>query len=94
MPQDVVNRVHVLAQRSNANKALLFAWRNGSPITDDTHDEDNPDDDDYNSDDNSYGNNDDEYAYPFEADCQFPRDSAPHVPLTDRAPTINISILA
>jgi hypothetical protein len=26
--------------------------------------------------------------------CQFPRDSAPHVPLTDHAPTINISILA
>jgi hypothetical protein len=26
--------------------------------------------------------------------CQFPHNSAPHVPLTDYAPTINISMLA
>jgi hypothetical protein len=72
MPQDVVNRVHVLARRSNANKELLFTWRDGRPITDDAdaENDDDPADEDYNpDDDDAYDDNDDdEYAYPFEAD--------------------------
>jgi hypothetical protein len=74
MPQDVVNRVHVLARRSNANKQLLFTWRNGRPITEDDDDENDndtdPDDEDYDpNNDDVYDNDDnDDYAYPFKAD--------------------------
>ncbi len=56
MPQDVINQVHTLARRSNANRNLLFAWRNGTPIEDD-HDE--SDDEDYNPEDNDTHSEDD-----------------------------------
>jgi hypothetical protein len=35
MLQDFINRVHTLARRSQANRALLFADHNGDPILDD-----------------------------------------------------------
>jgi hypothetical protein len=74
MPQDVINRVHVLARRSNANQDLIFAWRDGTPIIADAADNadaDNSDDDDYDPDDDSLAGDydeDDEYTYPFKAD--------------------------
>jgi hypothetical protein len=42
MPQDVIDRVHTLARRSNANRDLTFAWRDGTAIDDDD-DDDNTD---------------------------------------------------
>jgi hypothetical protein len=58
MPQDVIDRVHTFARRSNANRALLFAWRDGTPITDDADDADdtesNPSDKSDSEDDDSY----------------------------------------
>jgi hypothetical protein len=38
---DVINRVHTLARRSNANKSLLFTNRHGGAINDSGDDEDN-----------------------------------------------------
>jgi hypothetical protein len=55
MPQDVIDRVHVLAWRSKADRDLTFAWRDGTIITDDD-DNDNDDDSDWepdSEDDNS-----------------------------------------
>jgi hypothetical protein len=55
MPQDVIDRVHTFARRCNANKNLLFAWRDGTPIADDEADSDADEDYDPNeSDDESY----------------------------------------
>ena len=58
MPQDVIDRVHTFARRSNANHALLFAWHDGTPIADDDHDTDvtkyNPLDKSASEDDESY----------------------------------------
>ena len=45
MPQDVIDRIHVLARRSKAHRGLTFACGNGDEIA--------PDDDDYDSDDES-----------------------------------------
>jgi hypothetical protein len=53
MPQDVIDRVHTLARRSNANRDLTFAWRDGTAIAtnDDEGDDDNEDQDsDYDPD--------------------------------------------
>jgi hypothetical protein len=56
MPQDVIDRVHTFARRCNANKNILFAWRDGTPIADDEADSDDDEDYDPNkSDDDSYG---------------------------------------
>jgi hypothetical protein len=51
MPQEGIDRVHVLTRRSNANWDLTFAWRNGTIIDD--NDDDDDDDSDWkpNSDD-------------------------------------------
>jgi hypothetical protein len=43
MPQEVIDRVHVLARQSNANHDLTFAWRDGSAIADVHDDDDNSD---------------------------------------------------
>jgi hypothetical protein len=43
MPQEVIDRVHVLARRSNANRDLTFAWRDGSAIADVGNDDDDSD---------------------------------------------------
>ena len=40
MPQDVIDPVYTFASRSNANRALLFAWRDGTPIANDDDDTD------------------------------------------------------
>jgi len=45
MPQEVIDRVHVLARRSNDAHGLAFGWRDSAPIGDD--------DDNYNSDSDS-----------------------------------------
>jgi hypothetical protein len=45
MPQDFIDRVHVLARRGNANRDLTFAWRDGSNIAHDEVDDDDCDDD-------------------------------------------------
>jgi hypothetical protein len=55
MPQEVIDRVHGLARRSNADRDLTFAWRDGTIITDDDdNDDDNsgwePDSEDDDSD--------------------------------------------
>ncbi len=50
MPQDVIDRVHVLARRGNANRDLTFAWRDGSNIADDEDDDDDDDESDYDPD--------------------------------------------
>jgi hypothetical protein len=49
MPQDVIDRVHVLARRSNANRDLAFAWGDGTEIADE--DEGDDQDSDYDPDD-------------------------------------------
>jgi hypothetical protein len=54
MPQDVNNRVHTFAQY--ANRALLFAWRDGTPIADD---DDDTDDTEYNPSNESDSEDDD-----------------------------------
>jgi hypothetical protein len=51
MPSDVIARVHQLARRSKANRDLLFAWRNGTPIANDGDDDDDNDDPDWDPDD-------------------------------------------
>jgi hypothetical protein len=51
MPKEVIDRVHTFARRSNANRNLLFAWRDGTPIEDDANDSD---DDDYEPEDEEY----------------------------------------
>ena len=48
MPEEVINRVHVLARRNNAHRALTFAYGTGEEIFDDADDDD---DSDYNPDD-------------------------------------------
>jgi hypothetical protein len=59
VPQDVIDRVHALARRSNASRDLTFAWRDGTTIADEEDDDKDsdyePDDDDtdYNSDNDS-----------------------------------------
>jgi hypothetical protein len=68
MPQDVIDRVHTFARRSNANRELLFAWRDGTPINDDEADDtsdtdynpdsDSDDDDDLSTDDQDNDGND------------------------------------
>jgi hypothetical protein len=55
IPQDVINRVHTLARRSNANRDLTFAWWDGTTIDDDDKDSDadrnwEPDSDDESND--------------------------------------------
>jgi hypothetical protein len=58
MPQDVIDRVHALAHRSNANRDLMFTWRDGTAIA---NKEDNDDDDNlaYDpEDDNAYSDSD------------------------------------
>jgi len=63
MPQDVIDRVHTLAQRSKADTGLTFGWRDGVEIEDDydsdqdsdfdpdeTADDDTADEDDYDDD--------------------------------------------
>jgi hypothetical protein len=47
----VIDRVHVLARRSNANRDLTFAWRDGTTIIDE---EDEGDDSDYKPEDTEY----------------------------------------
>jgi hypothetical protein len=56
MPQDVIDWVHTFAHRRNANRALLFAWRDGTPIADD---DDDTDDTEYNPSDESVSEDDD-----------------------------------
>jgi hypothetical protein len=57
MPQEVLDRVHTLARRSQG--ALTFAWRDGSPILNDEEDDDVDDEDFVPEDDES----DDEHDY-------------------------------
>jgi hypothetical protein len=54
MPQDVIDRVHVLARRSNANRDLTFAWRDGTAIADNADEDDDDDDSDYDPDEPDY----------------------------------------
>jgi hypothetical protein len=49
IPQDVIDRVHVLARRSNANRDLSFAWRNGTAIADEEDNSDYEPDTEYDS---------------------------------------------
>jgi hypothetical protein len=59
MPQDVIDWVHTFARRSNANRALLFAWRDGTPIA---NDDDDTDGTEYNPSDKSDSEDDDSYT--------------------------------
>jgi hypothetical protein len=43
MPQHVIDRMHVLARRSKADRDLTFAWRDGTIITDDDDDDNDSD---------------------------------------------------
>jgi hypothetical protein len=43
MPQDVIDRVNTLGRCSHAVGALTFTWHDGTPILDDTKDDDNDD---------------------------------------------------
>jgi hypothetical protein len=58
MPQDVINRVHVLGRRSHATRNLVFQWSDGTSIQDDIDDgsddgyQPESDDDSYDSDEN------------------------------------------
>jgi hypothetical protein len=38
MPDDVIDRVHILARRDRAATGLTFGWRDGTPVADDTDD--------------------------------------------------------
>jgi hypothetical protein len=49
MPQDVIDRVHTLVRRSNANRDLTFAWRDGTAIAT-NDDKGNKEDEDQDSD--------------------------------------------
>jgi hypothetical protein len=57
MPQDAMDRVHTFARRSTANRALLFAWRDGTLIAGDDDDTDgteyNPSDESDSEDEDS-----------------------------------------
>jgi hypothetical protein len=63
MPKEVINRVHTFARRSNANRELLFAWRDGTPVEAEEGEE-NADDDindtDYNPDSDSDDSDEDD----------------------------------
>ena len=59
MPQDVINRVHPLARRSNANKSLLFTDRHGGPINNSGDDED---DNKHYTEDNNDDDDDDDFV--------------------------------
>ena len=63
MPQDVINHVHVLAQQTAANVALLFSNSYGTPIPD-LDDDDDVDDDDYFPPDDKSINDADNYTWP------------------------------
>ncbi len=58
MPQEVIDRVHILARRSNAPRDLTFAWRDGTEIQDDDGENSEDDDADYIPDDTSSAGND------------------------------------
>jgi hypothetical protein len=59
MPQNVIDRVHVLACHSNSNRDLTFAWRDGTTIADEEEDENNDDDSTYDpEDDGPYSDSD------------------------------------
>jgi len=47
MPNEVIDRVHTLAQRNPAGGAISFGWRDGTEIEDDIDDEDDLHDEDY-----------------------------------------------
>ena len=53
MPQDVIDRVNTLGRRGNATAALVFAWRDGTPI-DALDDHGFADDDDADDSDSDY----------------------------------------
>jgi hypothetical protein len=58
MPQEVIDRVHVLARRSNANRDLTYAWHDGTIINNDDNDEDDLDyDPEVNEDSDSESDN-------------------------------------
>jgi hypothetical protein len=69
MPNDVIDRVHVLARRTAANVALIFADRYGEVIPD-FDDDDDIDDEDYTPPDNDDADDDDDPAdnYPWDDD--------------------------
>jgi hypothetical protein len=71
MPQDVIDRVHTLARRSNASNTLQFTWQDGTPIenaaqydeSDDVNDDVyEPNNDDSDSENDSGEDNNDEEA--------------------------------
>jgi hypothetical protein len=62
MPQDVIERVHLMARRSNANRDLTFAWHNGTAIADEDDDDDDSDYDPDDDDDEDHGYSDSESA--------------------------------
>jgi hypothetical protein len=60
MPNEVINRVHILARRSKANRDLTFCWRDGNAI-DDGDDDNSDDDSDYDpTRDDAYSDSDNE----------------------------------
>jgi len=62
MPQDVINRIHTLARRSNANTSLLFTDRHGGAINNSGDDEDNNENDTEDNDDDDDNDMDDPHA--------------------------------
>jgi hypothetical protein len=74
MPQYVIDRVHTFARQSNANRALLFAWRDGTPIA---NDGDDADDTEYNPLDKSDSEDDDSSTDDChdDADDEYPPDA-------------------
>jgi len=79
MPNEVIERVHLLARRQKANPGLVFLDRDQQPFADDQPDESDDDDDaddddyvppdfadDYNTDDD--GDDDDDVDYPADDD--------------------------
>jgi hypothetical protein len=80
MPQDVIDRVHTFARQSNAKRALLFAWRDGTPIADE---DDDTGDTEYNPSDKSNSEDDDSYTDECHdyADDEYPPDTL-DIPIT------------
>jgi hypothetical protein len=79
MPNDVIDRVHILAHRTAANVALIFADRHGELIP--NYDDDDPNDEDYTPPDNDDATDNDDHddLYPWDDDDEVPNDVADNI---------------
>ncbi len=60
MPQEVIEREHILARHSYANRGLTLAWRDGAAIPNSLNNVDDDSDDKYMNDDEGHDNDDDD----------------------------------